>query len=347
MRALALALGVALVAGCGGAASLRTTPEPSASAPSATSVTATITPAGTVSATTITGTIVPGLGTVPPNPTPAPSPTPSPAPGGLSQAQLKYRLIDQFGRLLFCDPDYYPVARGDEQALAHQRLPDIQKDAPTFSAILSHLGIAPAATYTGEQELAIYRDWKMLNALRLESVSAGFHFLAIFSSAPNTQQGNRVDGTIDQRGAITVASRTPSGPPPCPICLARGTRIATPRGDVAVEDLRAGDVVWTLDGSGARIATALVEIGSTPVPATHQVVHLVLSDGRTVDVSPGHPTADGRRVGELVGGDDYDGAGILSSERVSYGGGSTFDILPAGATGFYWANGVLLSSTLR
>src|SRR3989475_5913231 len=286
MRAFVLVLGVALVAGCGGAASLRGTPEPSASAPSATAITATITPAGTVTATAITGTIVPGVGTIPPNPTPAASPTPSPAPGGLTQAQLKYRLIDQFGRLLFCDPDYYPVARGDEQALAHQRLPDIQKDAPTFSAILSHLGIAPAPTYTNEQELAIYRDWKMLNALRLEPVSAGFHFIAIFSSAPSTQQGNRIDGTIDQRGAITVASRTPSGPPPCPICLARGTRIPTPTGDVAVEDLRAGDVVWTLDAAGARVALPLIEIGSTPGPATHRGVQRRPSDGPGVDGSP-------------------------------------------------------------
>src|SRR6266550_4550676 len=346
MRAVVLVLGVTLVAGCGGAATVRGTPGPSATAGFAT-----ITPAGTVTATAITATIVPGIGTVPPgtippNPTPAPSLTPSPAPGGLTQAQLKYRLIDQFGRLLFCDPDYYPVARADEQALAHQRLPDIQKDAPTFSAILSHLGIAPAATYTSDEELAIYRDWKMLNALRLETVSAGFHFVAIFSSAPNTQQGNRVDGTIDQRGNVTIASRTPSGQPPCPICLARGTRIATPSGDVAVEDLRLGDLVWTLDESGGRVAAALVSVGSTPVPSTQRVVRLVLSDGRAVDVSPGHPTADGRKVGDFVGGDRYDGAVVVSSELIPYAGGATFDVLPAGATGTYWANGVLLGSTI-
>src|SRR5881628_2674840 len=266
MRAVVLVLGVALVAGCGGAASLRTTPEPSVSAPSATAISATITPAGTVTATAITGTIVPGVGTIPPNPTPAPSPTPSPAPGGLTQAQLKYRLVDQFGRLLFCDPDYYPVARADEGALAHERLPEIQKDGPTFSAILTHLGIAGSSSYTSDQELAIYRDWKMLNAIRLEQVSGGFHFLAIFGTP---QQASRVDGTIDQRGNVSVASTTASGQPPCPICLARGTRIATPSGDVAVEDLNVGDVVWTLDAAGARVALPLTEIGSTPVPASH------------------------------------------------------------------------------
>ena len=334
MRVCALLLGVAVVA-CGGAATL------SSPAPSATGGAATIGPAGTVTATAITGTIVPG--TIPPNPTASPSPTPSPAPGGPTQAQLKYRLVDQFGRLLFCDPDYYPVARADEGALAHERLPEIQKDAPTFTAILSHLGIAAASSYTNDQELAIYREWKMLNALRLEQVSGGFHFLAVFGTP---ELASRVDGIIDERGNVTVASRTPSGQPPCPICLARGTRIATPSGDVAVEDLRVGDLVWTLD-AGVRVAVPLVEIGSTPVPATHRVVQLRLSDGRAVDVSPGHPTADGRKVGDLTAGDGYDGAIVMSATLSPYSGGSTFDVLPAGATGMYWANGVLLGSTLR
>src|SRR6267378_1594834 len=311
MRVFALVLLTAVVA-CGGAATL------SSPAPSATADTVTITPAGTVSATAITGTIVPG--TIPPNPTPSPSPTPSPAPGGLTYAQLKYRIVDQFGRLLFCDPDYYPVARADEQTLAHDRLPEIQRDAPTFSAILAHLGITPAASYTSDQELASYRDWKMLNAIKLEQVGGGFHFLAVFGTP---QQASRVDGTIDQRGNVTVASRTASGQPPCPICLARGTRIATPSGDVAVEDLKVGDVVWTQDLTGARAAAPLVEIGSTPVPATHRVVQLRLSDGRAVDVSPGHPTADGRRLGDLAAGDFYDGAVVVSAELSPYAGGAT------------------------
>jgi hypothetical protein len=339
MRVSAFVLFVAVVA-CGGAATL------GSSAPSATDAAATIAPAGTVTATAITGTIVPG--TIPPNPTASSSPTPSPAPGGLTQAKLKFRIVDRFGPLAFCDPDYYPVARADEQSLAHQRLPDIQKDAPTFGAILVHLGIATNPPYTDEQELAIYRDWKMLNALRLDQVSAGFHFNGVFVGfgSPLTTGEVRVDGTIDAFGGITVITSSPSGRPPCPICLARGTRIATPSGDVAVEDLRIGDVVWT-QVNGTRVARPLIEIGSTPVPATHRVVELRLSDGRAVNVSPGHPTADGRKVGDLATGDAYDGAVVVSAELIPYAGGATFDVLPAGATGLYWANGVLLGSTIH
>src|SRR2546423_9462336 len=267
MRVCALVLLAGLVA-CGGAATF-SSPPPSATADIG------ILPAGTITATAVTGTILPG--TLPPNPTPSVSPTPSPAPGGLTQAQLKYGLVDQFGRVLFCDPDYYPVARADEGALAHERLPEIQKDAPTFSAILAHLAIGVASSYTNDQELAIYRDWKMLNAVRLEQVSGSFHFLAIFGTP---QQASRIDGTIDQRGNVTIASQTPTRQPPCPICLPRGTRSATPSGGVAVEDLSVGDVVWTQNAAGARIALPLIEIGSTPVPATHRVVQLRLSDGR-------------------------------------------------------------------
>src|ERR1700716_1229326 len=110
MRALALVFLSALL-GCGGAGAL------SSPAPSVTAVSATVIPAGTINATSvtataITGTIVPG--TLPPSPAPTLSPTPSPAPGGLTQAKLKYRIVDRFGPLAFCDPDYYPVARADE-----------------------------------------------------------------------------------------------------------------------------------------------------------------------------------------------------------------------------------------
>ena len=270
--------------------------------------------------------------------------TPTPSPQPLTAAQLKYRVIDELGRPLFCDPDFYPVARADEADLARQRFPELQKDAETFGAILARLKLSGPA-YTADQQLAIYRESKTLSAVPLQPTGDVWGFAYIAEKASSV--GERVDGRVSAQGRVTVLSRTPSGPPPCPICLALGTRIATPRGEATVEDLRIGDIVWTIDERGHRVAAPLIAIGSTPVPASHQVVRLALDDGRVVFVSPGHPTADGHRIGDLVAGDALSGARVATAERVRYLGGATYDLLPAGATGVYWANGILLGSTLR
>ncbi len=270
--------------------------------------------------------------------------TPTPSPQPLTAAQLKYRVIDELGRPFFCDPDFYPIARADEADLARQRFPELQKDVETFSAIIVRLRLT-GPTYTSDQQLAIYRELKTLNALPLQPVPDAWGFAYIAEKAGSI--GERVEGRVSAQGRVTVSSRAPSGPPPCPICLALGTRIATPRGDVAVEDLRVGDLVWTMGVRGERFAAPLVTVGSVAVPVTHEVVRLTLDDGRVIFVSPGHPTADGRRIGDLGAGDRLDGARITSVERLRYEGGATYDILPEGATGTYWANGVLLGSTLR
>ena len=82
-------------------------------------------------------------------------------------------------------------------------------------------------------------------------------------------------------------------------------------------------------------------------PPIHQMVHLVLADRRELLVSPGHLTGDGRQAGNLRIGDALDGSTVASWELVPYAGGRTYDLLPAGATGFYWANGILMASTLH
>ena len=265
---------------------------------------------------------------------PLASPTPSPQP--LTVAQLKYRVMDELGRPWFCDPDFFPIGRGDEGQRAQDKLPEIQKDNETFTAIVAHLKLASAPPYTADEQLAIYREWKTLNVLQLQPTAPGvwgFMYLAM----KNVGGGERVEGRVLVNGSVSVLTRQQSGPPQCPICLALGTRIASPSGEVAVQDLRVGDVVWTTDANGARIAAPLAEIGNTAVPSTHRVVRLVLADGRVVFVSPGHPTADGRHVGDLTAGDSLDGARIASVERVAYAGGATYDVLPAGASGAYWA----------
>jgi len=138
-------------------------------------------------------------------------------------------------------------------------------------------------------------------------------------------------------------------PPGCPtpICLSSSTLISTPEGDVQVTDLREGMMVWSLDKDGNPIAEPVVRVTRIEVRNDHQVVDLVLSDGRELQVSPGHPTIDGRSVGELNMGDSYDGAIVEKALLVPYEDEATYDLLPAGETGYYLANGVLLGSTLK
>ncbi len=272
----------------------------------------------------------------------AASPTPAPVP--LPQPELKYRVMDAGGRISFCDPDFYPVARADEGEVAKTKIDEIRRDTETYAAITRR---------TGTDVLAVYRDWKALNALRLVAAGASwtFNYRSTGAQSPTATvakaNGTQIEGSVDTYGRVDISRRTDAGLLNCPIGLARETRIATPSGDVAVDQLRLGDVVWTLDTYGARIAAPLVAIGNTPVSSTHEIVRIVLGDGRTVLVSPGHPTADGRRVGDIRAGDTLDGARVIAAQREAYTGGFTFDVRPAGSSGVYWANGVLLLGTLH
>jgi hypothetical protein len=129
-------------------------------------------------------------------------------------------------------------------------------------------------------------------------------------------------------------------------CLSAQTLISTPNGSKMIKDLRAGMYVYTLDGNGNKIIAPLISVGRVPVPDTYTIFHLVLSDNRELLASSAHPTADGRIIGELRPNDILDGARILKNNVVPYGDLFTYDILPAGDTGLYWANDILLKSTL-
>jgi hypothetical protein len=131
------------------------------------------------------------------------------------------------------------------------------------------------------------------------------------------------------------------------ICLPGGTLIETPDGPTAVQDLRVGAAVWTASATGERIRGRILELSRVPVAPGHELVHVVLSDGREVSASPGHPTADGRTFGQLLHGSSLDGATIVKLELLSSDQPFTYDLLPSGTTGQYWADGVLIGSTLK
>lgn len=276
---------------------------------------------------------------------PAPAATPIPTlPAGLSPSALKYHLLAAFPDIFFCDPDFYPVARGDEAAIAEARFPALQANTEEFQAILHNNNLAGLTAFSADQKLLIYRAHKQLTAVRF-TLSGGQYQFQLQTKDANGQ-GLLITGLIDGQGVISAQQSQP-GVATCPICLAAQTQIDTPRGPVAVIDLRPGDWVWTVDASGARVAAPVLQTGHMPVPATHQMVHLTLSDGRQLWASPGHPTSDGRVLGQLALGDTLDGARIIHLERVLYGQPATYDLLPASATGFYWANGILMGSTLK
>lgn len=284
-----------------------------------------------------------------PTPSPPPAPTPTPLPSPLTVAELKYRIIDQLGRPSFCDRDFYPVGR-DELAAARERFDEMRADEEAFLAIVFRLGLAELSHFSDAELLAIYRDYKMLGAVELapDPADPSRHRFEIRVTGPQRPVSDLlVDGTIDAGGVIEVAQQSDVGPLICPICLARGALIDTPSGPTPVEGLRPGMVVWTVDEHGVRVAGTVQRWGSTPVGSSHRVVHLVLDDGREMRASPGHPLADGRRLGDLAPGDIVDGARVVAAELVVYDGGATFDLLPSGPTGIYFANGIPLASTLR
>src|SRR6202163_4451321 len=129
------------------------------------------------------------------------------------------------------------------------------------------------------------------------------------------------------------------------ICLAATDRIATPAGAVLITEVRPGMTVWTRDASGRRVAAPVLAVTHTQASADQRMLRLTLSDGRVVQASPGHPTVTGRRVGDLAQGDLLDGSPVSTIEELPYAD-ATWDLLPAGPTGAYWANDVLLGSTL-
>ena len=288
--------------------------------------------------------------TVGPPPTEGPSPTPAPATpiptlpaSTFSPTQLKYKILEKFPDFFFCDPDYYPIAREDEMTLAQARFPELQVNQEEFQTILKHNGLAGTTSFTDDQKLLIYREHKKLNAIYFELAGDKYQFQ--IQTGAEGQGGSVITATIDGNGSIEILKQE-KGFPTCPICLAAGTLIDTPRGPLAVETLRVGDPVWTMNRSGERVAGTILRTSRVPVPAAHQVIHVILSDGRELWASPGHPTTDGKRLGELRVNDLLDGARAIKVERLHYAGTATYDLLPSGDTGFYWANGILIGSTL-
>jgi hypothetical protein len=265
-------------------------------------------------------------------------------PATYSQYQLEYRLFAKYPNIFWCDPDYYPVAReGQEQQNAVDQFSGIKSNQAEFSAILTQLNLPNKTDYIDNEKLQIYREHKKLTYAVQMAASNGVYN---FDLRVGEGQGTRIQGNIITSGEIQETSRETSFNT-CPICLVKGTLIDTPQGQIPVEQLSKGMIVWTMDESGNRVAKEVVETTSTIVPSSFNVIKIELNDGRTLTASPGHPTAEGRAIADYQLGNELDGAQIVTMDYITYENSMTYDILPAGNTGYYWANGILLGSTLK
>ena len=142
----------------------------------------------------------------------------------------------------------------------------------------------------------------------------------------------------------TASGTCPMGCAPLCVCASPDTPIATPEGERAIATLRVGDLVYSIDGSAVK-AVPIVRVKQTTV-TRHHVMRVQLATGVSLEISGGHPTADGRSFADLRAGGMLDGVPVISAEKVPYAYASTFDILPASTSETYFAGGALIGSTI-
>jgi hypothetical protein len=260
-----------------------------------------------------------------------------------SRYQLEYRILQNYPDVFWCDPDLFPVSReGQGQANAITQFADIKNKLSEFTAILEHLNFPNKTDYTDLEKLSIYKEHKLLTyAVSLSPSGNLYDFVILIGE----NQGKRIEGTITFSGQIQVTKEETSFNT-CPICLTAGTLIDTPEGQLPIEQLQPGMMVWTQNDSHRLSAVQVIKTASTAVPAGFLVIRIVLADGRNLAASPGHPTTSLIPLGNYKIGDNLDGSTIVKLGIENYDEGYTWDILPAGPTGFYIANGIWLKSTL-
>lgn len=96
---------------------------------------------------------------------------------------------------------------------------------------------------------------------------------------------------------------------------------------------------------GSVMAVPIVEVIRRRAVG-HAVMHVLLSGGTTLEISAGHPTADGRTFGDLHAGDRLGAEHVMQIWMVPFSSSHTYDILPASDSATYFAGGVLVGSSL-
>lgn len=155
---------------------------------------------------------------------------------------------------------------------------------------------------------------------------------------------NLEDGTLRYK----YADREFRGTPNRCKCLPASAQITTSAGKVSIDMLKEGDKIITLTSTGERIELPIKTVNKVEVLGNHKMIHIELVDGRSVQVTPGHPSATpSKKMSDLKVGDKYSGGIISKITEIDYTEKFTYDILPEGETGYYFVNGIVIGSTLK
>ncbi len=189
-----------------------------------------------------------------------------------------------------------------------------------------------------ENSMCVIRD-KFLdnNCCSVSKISQGYE--CIMDCGPPIIKGDWIP-TYSCLSKEDIARRT------CPICLSKNTLISTDKGNIPVQEIKEGTLVWTLNKKGEKILQPVIKASSVDVK-NHKIIHLILEDNREVFISPGHPTADNKTINDLKIGYVYDNSRVKSKELINYQYDKTYDLLLAGETSYYFANDILVGSTLK
>src|SRR5438128_6624912 len=123
----------------------------------------------------------------------------------LNTTQLKFAVMDSVGKPVYCDPDFYPIARaGGEQANAISTYPQIKADAEVYAAIVAHEHLPPGDLTADAQKLIVYRAWKLLRALVLTETYSGQQYVFKYSIRSTTGSAayEMVEGTVRIDGVV-------------------------------------------------------------------------------------------------------------------------------------------------
>jgi hypothetical protein len=120
--------------------------------------------------------------------------------------ELRYRLIDKFGPLYFCNPECPTSCHFVlEQEHAEKAFPQIRRQEEAFRDIVQHLGLGTIREFSAAEKLSVYREYhKLLCGMNLETQGQEHKFKL------TSGKRSRVEGAINPKGEITVVDEEPS-----------------------------------------------------------------------------------------------------------------------------------------